>query len=206
MLEIIKYYVLYRHGLPILAISSLLILLNLVFFKEDSMVLHTIIFAVFYPYIDMFSSKKDHDMLKNIDSKLPLSFNKVWMAKSICLSLYLTFLSSLYALVLFTTSPDKLYDITNFTFFVLTMFVVFFVVGKVKLYRRGNVKLIGQTILSIILLFIMLVVVLMFPFILRPMDNLISYNLITFALPLAIIHLIDYLMAKSNKFNVRSTI
>ncbi len=206
MLAIIKYYVLYRHGLPILAISSLLLLLNLVFFEEDTMVLHTIIFAVFYPYLDMFSSKKDRDMLKNIDPKLPLSFNKVWMAKSICLSLYLTFLSSLYALVLFTTSSDKLYDITNFTFFGLTMFIVFFVVGKVKLYRRGDVKLIGQTILSIILLFIMLVVVLMFPFILRPMDNLISYNIITFALPLAIIHLIDYLIAKSNKFNAWSTI
>lgn len=148
MLDIIKYYVIGRHGIALIMAALVFLLLKLWMF-EDSFMDSFILFGIMIPYIDMFTFHKEQKGIKTIDISLPLSFNRVWLAKTICLGLYLVFLVGIYIVTLFNSKDGHVSDIMEFTYFALLVFVLLFVIGKVKLYKKGSEILLGLTIVSL---------------------------------------------------------
>ncbi len=197
MIAILKYYIFFRHGLPMLG-GGIAFMLLTQFVFADSGIGQVILILLMFPYLDMFSSYNEVYSLRSIDTSLPLSFNKIWLAKSICLGIYFIILSLVYYYTNFVDNPEILTSFPKFMFFGVVMFMMLFVMGKYKLYTKGNKKLIILTAGSVAVFILILVGIKLLMDII-PEDEILLSGLATFVLPIAFVHLFDYAFAKSNK-------
>lgn len=197
MLAIIKYLALFRHGLPILAAITAMLLLE-TFIFEDFNNGSTILVVVMLPYLDMFAVTSNKQFSKSVDLALPLGFNKLWITKIFCFYIYLAGLALVFGLQIFFLSDDVNADMIELLRSSLVMYMILFVFGKVMLFRRGNYKLVVMSIISIAM-FVLIMFSVKRVSALESIESNLTYSILIYTIPLTFISFVDYIIALKNR-------
>lgn len=150
MIEIIKYTMLRYHGLPMVFLGLLpAILMDLLLFQELSVSLTVPAVVLMIPYFELTSRYFVNIGLRPVNHSLPMSFNKIWLAKLISFfTLYcLCWLLFLPLIIYFTDSFQEILDKIFFNW--LLGYSILFMMGKWILFKLKSFTLILLSLVSL---------------------------------------------------------
>ncbi len=206
MWQIIKHYLFYRGGIPVILLAiAVMFVFDFIVFEEVG-VITSISVVLMFPYLDMFAkpfgANKDYT---GLGLRLPLGFNKIWAAKIISFYVLSALVIAIHLLMISYFEIDFWKETERAVRGYMIMYLIFFLMGKWMLFKPGSYKYL--TVIFGVLLFFT-VYLWNFKWL---MDTLMQQTgfgrehpviLLSFLIPILVITLSDYLIAYFNKNNM----
>ncbi len=147
MIAIFKHYILRFSGLPLLLYFIISDTVWTIFSGSSSAPPEGLL--LMYVYVDMFWDLKHFKYNSQLDLKLPVSFNKIWISKIFTFYAFVALAFSLKMLAAYFTENPILEILDRTLFGALMIQVVFMIAGRWVIFRSNNWKYQFSSLLAI---------------------------------------------------------